>query len=155
MKKIHFICNGNLYRSRISEAIWNANYSHLAVATSSGVTRNLNNEKYGYEVAWETIFVLRYNNILKHLSKESYQTSQEILNQQDQVVIMHSLIKPIFESEFESKNVIYLNNPDLPDEPDFKEERSRTDKLLYNTAHAQKRFDTISEQLKEIAENLN
>jgi protein-tyrosine-phosphatase len=84
---IHFVCEGNTYRSRLAEIYFNSLRKTGWLATSSGVRANLNLNgdisRYAYNI-------LKENDLLQVPHKEGWtQSTKEILEKSDIVVFMH------------------------------------------------------------------
>lgn len=90
--KIHFVCSGNVYRSRLAESY--ANYliekNHLQNITvsSSGIMANLN--QHG-PISWLTLEILKENHLDTYASSHWVQTTAEIINAQDIIIFMQPL----------------------------------------------------------------
>jgi protein-tyrosine-phosphatase len=154
MKKIHFICNGNLYRSRIAEAIWNAKYSKLATATSSGVNQIKHKDEYG-PVSWETIYALRLHGITKYCKPNSTQTTEQDIVQNDYIVLMNDDVLTNFQFHINPNSVFkLLHINDQRDEADMLTKRNHDEEVLWKTHHAENTFTLISNELELIAKNI-
>jgi protein-tyrosine-phosphatase len=154
MKTIHFICNGNLYRSRIAEAIWNAKYSDIAVATSSGARRDNHKDEYG-AVSWETVYVLRKNNLAKHLNINSTQTTEDSFINNKFVVIMNSDV--INNLNFKVDDALIfksLNILDQKDEKNFEVTREYYDDIIWKIKHAETTYNNIDKELIVVAKEI-
>lgn len=84
--KIHFVCTGNTFRSRLAEAyLKSKNISGLEVS-SSGIHADVN---YNGPVCYYTVHLLGESNLIKYLKEHWTLTTKEELEKQDLVVFMH------------------------------------------------------------------
>lgn len=87
--KLHFVCSGNVYRSRLAESY--ANYliikNHLQniVVSSSGIIASLNENG---PISWLTLEILEENRLESYASHHWIQTTAEIINSQDLIIFM-------------------------------------------------------------------
>ena len=91
MTHIHFICRGNVYRSRLAEAYaksllpMNSNI----VISSSGIQASLN---LNGVVGVDTVKALEADNLKKHLVPSWQQTTQELIDNVDVLVFMSQTV---------------------------------------------------------------
>lgn len=80
---IHFICNGNTYRSRLAEAYLRSKKVSGIEVTSSGVEaeRNINGP-----ITWEADRIIKRNNLVPFMSKSWTQTTKELLDKSDRII---------------------------------------------------------------------
>ncbi len=83
--KIHFVCNGNTFRSRLAEAYLISKDVKGNNVSSSGIeaSRNLDGPICRY-----TEKILLKNDLLKYASKIWTLTTKEILDEQDLIIFM-------------------------------------------------------------------
>jgi protein-tyrosine-phosphatase len=83
--KIHFVCKGNTFRSRVAEAYLKSKRLSNVDVTSSGTEaqKNLSGDVCEY-----TVRILDENNIRQFLSKKWRVTNKDELEKQDLVVFM-------------------------------------------------------------------
>lgn len=90
--KIHFVCTGNVFRSRLAESY--ANYliskNHLKNITVSSSGIRADRDENG-PIAWVTLDVLKKNGLEKYASPTWVQTSAKILSEQDKVIFMEPI----------------------------------------------------------------
>lgn len=85
--KIHFVCNGNTFRSRIAEAYFNSLNIKGWAATSSGARASLNENG---QITSYAKNILTEKGILQFTNEGWTQTTKEILDDADFVVYMNS-----------------------------------------------------------------
>ena len=137
--KAHFVCTGNIFRSRLAESYFNfllsqSNRSDITV-TSSGVMAKSN--QWG-DIGWFAHELLKNDNLLSFASPHWTQTTPEILQSQDMVIFMQSFHLHYCQKHFQytGTNHQVWNIPDI--EPDM------TDTELLD--HATTQFVTIKAQ---------
>ncbi|MDX1535821.1 MAG: low molecular weight phosphatase family protein [Candidatus Spechtbacterales bacterium] len=82
---IHFVCTGNIYRSRIAEAYLKSKNISKVKASSSGT----NAEYYsGKIISSFATNVLREEGLLEYASRKMKQTTREVLNDADLIIFM-------------------------------------------------------------------
>jgi protein-tyrosine-phosphatase len=152
MKTIHFVCNGNLYRSRTAEAIWKRDYAHLASASSSGIKRDVSRPKYG-AFTWPAAYIQYNYELTPYFAQDSRQTTLELLQDQDLIVIMYPTIAEVFAERYPGfDNTTVLEIPDLNDSPDFSTKRTSDQQTLWIAHHADNTYRSIQEQLQAIVD---
>ena len=91
MSHIHFICRGNVYRSRLAEAYAKSllpQHTNLVI-TSSGIQANLNLDG---DVEAAALAALEAENIQNYLAPTWRQTTQKILDEADLLVFMNDTV---------------------------------------------------------------
>ena len=83
--KIHFVCRGNTFRSRLAEAYLKSKKIPSLTVSSSGIEakRNLNGAIGGY-----TVDLLEEEGLEKYASLHWIQSTKEIIENQDVVIFM-------------------------------------------------------------------
>lgn len=81
---LHFICTGNVFRSRLAEAYARSHSSDLQI-TSSGILASNNEDG---PIAWYALKLIKDNDLIPYISPAWTQTSTELLHLQDFVVFM-------------------------------------------------------------------
>lgn len=146
--KIHFVCTGNTFRSRLAEAYLKSKKIENLEVSSSGTeaSRNLNGPICNY-----TIDILRKNNIAQCASKYWTMTTKNILEQQDLIVF----IRKIHYDHCVNKLHASVNNYilwDIPDLSDVKIENlsefGKTDKEITENIYIK-----IKEEVDKLIEN--
>jgi|ERR1035437_4220877 protein-tyrosine-phosphatase len=87
MKYVHFVCRGNVYRSRLAEAYASSllDKKDSIIVSSSGVEANL---ALNGDVDPEAVRLLKDDNLLHHLAPTWHHTSQEDIDKNDLLVFM-------------------------------------------------------------------
>jgi protein-tyrosine-phosphatase/8-oxo-dGTP pyrophosphatase MutT (NUDIX family) len=141
--KIHFVCRGNVYRSRLAEAYAKSEFGVGYEITSSGI----------YAIKYPHIYVSPWTKILSHeygltqyLSEHTTQTNNHILENQDILIFMSedvykdAVSKYIFNN---SKSVVWK----VKDREDWAKKISLHDKR-------QKTYKKISRQANELIKDI-
>ena len=91
MKYVHFVCRGNVYRSRLAEAYAASllDKEDSAVVSSSGVEASL---ALNGDVDPEAVRLLELDELSHHLVPTWHQTTQEDIDKNDIVVFMSKSI---------------------------------------------------------------
>lgn len=83
---VHFVCSGNVFRSRLAEALLRSlEVPHLLVS-SSGVTAQKNTDG---PLTWFAARLFKRHNLVQHMSSFWVQTTPEILSDVDRVIVMN------------------------------------------------------------------
>lgn len=98
--KIHFVCLGNTFRSRLAEAYgkYLTRKRNNIVITSSGILASEN--KLG-PISWVALLILQRNKLIKYMSNNWTQTSMDKLEQQDFIVFMDKEVFNLFDKKFD------------------------------------------------------
>lgn len=115
--KIHFVCSGNSFRSRMAEAYLNSKMVSSLVVSSSGIeaTKNLNGP-----ISWYAARVIKDNELIGFMANFWTQTTREIIQQNDLIIFMeeeHHLFCKEFlipDQKYEIWNVPDVNGADDP-----------------------------------------
>lgn len=85
---IHFVCTGNIYRSRLAEAYLRSKEIPNLRLSSSGIAA----DEVGFQqVSWYTERLLKEAGILKYESPHCIEVTAEILAKQDLIVFMEQV----------------------------------------------------------------
>lgn len=129
--KLHFICRGNIYRSRLAEA-----YARYLTEKSEGIdisSSGIESQRaLHYNVNPITLEYLDADGLTDYLSQDRRQTTQELLDEADVLVFMNDPVyedaKIMFDVPEEKSKVWHI--PDAPGVyPDIKQ---NVEKLLNN-----------------------
>lgn len=85
---VHFVCEGNNFRSRLSEAILNSKKVKSIQVISSGIHATRNN--WG-PISWDTARILKNKNLIECMSTMWQQTTKELLDSSDLVIFMEQI----------------------------------------------------------------
>ena len=80
--EIHFVCVGNLYRSRLAEAYFNSLAPHGVHAVSSGI---LGGEQ-SIAISWYAQHILKENKLMSYTRKMTRQTTKRNVQHSDVLV---------------------------------------------------------------------
>lgn len=107
--RIHFVCTGNIFRSRLAEAYLKSKVPNILVS-SSGTKASLQNKG---SIAWHTQRILYRRNLIPYMKNMWNNTTKENLKKADLVIFFgqenYDLCKKIF--NFNSDYLIW----DIPD----------------------------------------
>jgi protein-tyrosine-phosphatase len=86
--KLHFVCSGNSFRSRLAEAYLNSKKIPALEVSSSGIQakRNLNGP-----IAWYAMRIIKYNDLVNFMSDFWRQTTGEMIRKSDTVIFMEKM----------------------------------------------------------------
>ena len=145
MKKIHFVCLGNTFRSRMAEAYFNSLKLENWQASSSGMEAAKN--KNGTITIYAKN-ILEEHNILKYTKNTWTQTTKEILEEQDLVVFMHHFIYELCKERINPNLSLFevWQIEDINDE--------KTDKTLIPTI-ADQTFIAIKKKVNDLIKNFD
>jgi protein-tyrosine-phosphatase len=88
--RVHFICTGNAYRSRLAEAYFNSKQIAGFIATSSGIRADYWRPSNG-PISIYTKELLEKENILKYTTEDVTQTTLARLEKQEFIVFMNQV----------------------------------------------------------------
>ncbi len=88
--KIHFVCMGNTFRSRLAEAYLNSLEIKNCTVSSSGIRAKSNENG---DITWYAAQILEENKINSYGKKGWTQSTKEILEENDLLVFMHQSVK--------------------------------------------------------------
>lgn len=94
--KIHFICSGNTYRSRLAEAYLNS----LKLKNFKAVSSGTHAKKQPMNVRWYTEKILEEYNLLKYASKTHRQTTNLNLKACDFIVFLEKDVEKFCQAKF-------------------------------------------------------
>lgn len=97
---IHFVCAGNIYRSRFAEAYAKSKEIEGLTFMSSGVNVNTKAKNLG-PVAWEAMRIMKNAGLLPYLKQLQTQTTPEGLNQADKVIFFGEKVLERVRTEFD------------------------------------------------------
>lgn len=83
--RVHFVCTGNVYRSRLAEAYLRSKQLPNVEVSSSGIYAELN--KHG-PISWLSARLAKHHDLVPHLKPLWTQTTPELLNDADIVIFM-------------------------------------------------------------------
>lgn len=82
---VHFICRGNVFRSRLAEAVTNGLQLPHVHATSSGTDALMNTVG---DICWFARDILQSEDLLRHTASTWTQTYQEAIDAVDHVIFL-------------------------------------------------------------------
>lgn len=136
---IHFVCAGNVYRSRFAEAYLRSKQIPDIEVSSSGTAVTYNTPILG-PVAWESLRVMKNNNLVKYLKPIQTQTTIELLRAADKIIF------------FEESNYLIAKNELGYDKDNYKIWEIRDIVPLANNEHS---FDDDIRRMKTSEETIN
>jgi protein-tyrosine-phosphatase len=84
---IHFVCHGNIYRSRLAETYLRSKQRPAIVVSSSGIDATVCDGP----VSWIALRILQQRDLVPFLSPQPTQTTIELLQHADLVVFMEEV----------------------------------------------------------------
>lgn len=112
MKRIHFVCTGNVYRSRIAESYLNSLEIAGIEVTSSGIEAKANCDG---PITWYAMRVIKRRGLVKYMKGHWHQTNRETLLKQDYIIFMEKkhLIYAQIICGYSGKNYEVWEVPDM------------------------------------------
>ena len=149
---IHFICTGNIYRSRLCEAYLNSLELPNITAISSGTKANRNLDG---PVSWVAARLFRYYKLVPFASPSWIQTTKENLLKSDLVIYMEESHQTYCKNEFQ----IQIKNAEIWDIKDLDNYGlTRSDLTLKDDIKririSDKTFKEIQQKVDQLAQGL-
>ncbi len=109
---VHFICAGNVYRSRLAESYFNSKVTKGLTCFSSGIVAG--QDLIG-PISWLAERIIQKNNLAKYMSFSFQKTSKELLDKADYTIFMEKYMLDFCKKEFgyNIQNYEIWNIPDL------------------------------------------
>jgi len=85
--KIHFVCTGNTFRSRLAKAYFDYLKINGVKTSSSGIRANKN---FDGTICWYTQKLIDENNLIEFVEPTWTQTSPKILSRADYIIFMQT-----------------------------------------------------------------
>lgn len=149
---IHFVCEGNTFRSRLAEAYLNSLNLKDVKATSSGTAaeHNLNGG-----VTWYAQRILIHNKIVDFTGRVWTQTSKELLDKADRVIFVgeQNYIRAKMNFGFDKDNFEVWDIKDLW-ELGFTDDRTGYEYDLKTMEATDRAFDEIRKKVDALVVNL-
>jgi protein-tyrosine-phosphatase len=86
---IHFVCTGNVYRSRLAESYLKSNLIDSITASSSGTEAGKHYASNG-PISWLAMRLIQRNNLTPFLKPTSETTTREMLAKADLIIFMNT-----------------------------------------------------------------
>ena len=155
MKKtlhIHFVCTGNVYRSRLAEAYLRSKNLPDVEVSSSGIRAILNTDG---PISWLTARLAKHNNLLPHLKIQWAQTTPEMLDNSDLIIFMTDKQYTHAKNSFNFKKTTYeiWNIMDLS-EAGFTEDLAGETNDLKRIEHSEKTMQQIKNKVDALVVKL-
>ena len=118
--KIHFVCTGNVYRSRLAEAYLKSKQLPDVEVSSSGILAQLDYDING-PIGWVAMRILQNQKLIPYMSNMSTQTTPELLDTADLIIFMKGNHHTFSKNElgFVKENYEIWDIPDIDDLPGF------------------------------------
>jgi protein-tyrosine-phosphatase len=83
--RIHFVCRGNSFRSRLAEAYLNSKKISSIKATSSGICAD---ENLDGPITWYGLRIIKNENLIRLMSNYWKKTAKKIIAENDLIIFM-------------------------------------------------------------------
>jgi 8-oxo-dGTP pyrophosphatase MutT (NUDIX family)/protein-tyrosine-phosphatase len=119
--KIHFVCNGNVFRSRMAEAYMRSFNLPGIKISSSGISYDATYGKTRYTLSPYAVAMAEKYNFKEHLSPAPTQTTQQLLDSADINVFLFPQVyeRARFFYKIDARKAIVWNVPDICDFPNW------------------------------------
>lgn len=151
--KIHFVCTGNVYRSRMAEAYLNSKQLSEIKASSSGILADLSYD-YDGPISWTAMRLIFKYSLTPFMSMLPTQTTAELLTNADLIIFMKG-----HHYEFSKKELGWLgtnyeiwNVGDMDEENGYQTVADFVDPKAI--PESEKTFDLIREKADDLIERL-
>jgi protein-tyrosine-phosphatase len=152
--KVHFICTGNTYRSRLAETYLKSLNIPNVTASSSGIEADKHRNENG-PISWYALRLIAKYKIMEYISLISVQTKENHIIDNDYIILMHpdnyQQYKQIFNQDPENFEIWDI--PDLHHLGITKitnsEEETKAVKLTEET------FEKIKKRVDKLAKKLS
>jgi protein-tyrosine-phosphatase len=146
--QIHFVCSGNVYRSRLAEAYCKYRLATLSAAeikvSSSGIMADEHRLKNG-PIAWYAMRLLKRQQLIPFMAWDSQQTTQKLLNEVDLLICMRQEHLDFCQQiGYQGKFAVW-EVPDLNEVPEFIDDDGSRPTLKVDANHIQ-----LSEQTYQL-----
>lgn len=150
--KIHFVCTGNAYRSRLAEAYLSSKQIPNIQVSSSG-TRREEYKSVNGPISWYSMRIMRNKHLIPFMSWNSTQTSKELLSQADLIIFFTEDNYEYAKKHFDFNGIKYQiwNIPDLVQ---FKDDEIDLDNEIGRMKATAEAFEKIEEEVNILIENL-
>ena len=147
---IHFVCTGNVYRSRLAEAYLRSKQLPNIGVSSSGIKATDNS--FG-PITWFAARIARRHNLIPHLKLMWTQTTPKILNDSTVVIFMTGVHHQFAKAHFHYNKTTYeiWNIADLDKAKFF---HAENDSDLMRIEHTEKVFAEIKKKVDGLARRL-
>ncbi|NTW33088.1 MAG: hypothetical protein HGB12_10755 [Bacteroidetes bacterium] len=141
---IHFVCEGNTFRSRLAEAYLRSKHVDATV-TSSGVKAAKN---YNGPITIYSKNIAKNENIEKYLAPSWTQTTKELIEKQDLVIFMNKKYYNFCTNDLHCtiKEYLIWDIPDVFDYPNS-DAKDYADKVKIYTENAHKSYQKIKKNI--------
>lgn len=87
---VHFICTGNVYRSRLAETYFRSQANGQYETSSSGIHADANRPIYG-PLSWYALRMIQNEHLIPSMTDHSTQTTRDLLDIVDLVIFMEDV----------------------------------------------------------------
>lgn len=147
--RVHFICNGNAYRSRMAQAYFdslNTGIKSISSGTRADKTRQRNDPAV---VNFTAEFLRRHGIDTSRLSPRPVQLTQSLIDEHDVIVVINDIALEL------AKAVVVLPaNVRVWDISDVEEQAVKGEDVLDREAHTERIFISIKNEVDTLAREL-
>jgi protein-tyrosine-phosphatase len=149
---VHFVCAGNVYRSRLAEALLNSHELPGVRASSSGIRAA---ENRNGPVSWTALRLLKRHGLIPFMSSHWTQTTPELLAAADLVVFLEPAIHAtcVTAFAFAGGACEVWDVPDVAD-PRFPEQQAEPGDETRLIAITEATFARLQREIAALAERL-
>jgi protein-tyrosine-phosphatase len=147
--RVHFICNGNAYRSRMAEAYLKSLHTDLQVV-SSGAIADQNRIRNDPVVIEFTDNFLRQQGVKAELPLHPAQLTQKMIKSEDVIIIMNKIV----ERNIRQAGIDMPHNVRVWDITDVDEQDEENGEVLGIEDHTAKMFEEIKYEIDLLVREL-
>ncbi|MEI7741372.1 MAG: hypothetical protein WCJ29_02605 [bacterium] len=145
--RIHFVCRGNTFRSRLAEGFMRKNYPGIEVS-SSGVAAENNLDGH---ITWYAQCIAVNEGFAGSLKPTWTQTTPEVLMQADLIITLDESIRLEVENRFVLPKAIRLEQWDIAD---IQEPTHSYEAVFETTEQALRSFRDLKVRLQSLVKNI-
>jgi protein-tyrosine-phosphatase len=147
--RVHFICNGNAYRSRMAQAYFQSLHTGIEAISSGTRADKSRDRNVPVVVDFTADFLRRHGVDPSGLNPHPVQLTQEMLQKGDVTVVINDIALDL------AKKVVTLpTDVRVWDISDVEEQDAKGEEVLERGAHTERIFVKIKQNVDELAREL-